>query len=625
MILMMKVLSLSLIVSLCFSCSLMKISLNSTSAPPGEQRDREEKEVEEGKKATFERVSKKLHKLIEEAKKSGKSAVDYLASDLYLKASDASLRGDSRTACFLYKHTLKLNPNDGFLKKKYAIELIRTGDLIKAEKILYQLFEKDRDKDAMSGLILGGVYSVLNRRADARKIYLEVLKYHKGNEEACIFLSKSYALEKEFKKANKVLDDCSRHHKSKAIFTYYKGRFAFDQNKKMLAVRYFQEALRKGPTFYQAVVALGVIYEEKEKYRKAVDTYERFLKVSHSNYIILSRLVQLLLSLSEFKKVVPYLEELVRIDDSDLNSKLKLGILYVEGERYDDAKKLFKDILHVHPDSDKVLHYLGAISLKTNDKEAAISYFSKVSPSDPLFNDSNLKIAIILRSLAKNNEQIKRFIEFVQEKSKQKEGLKIELLILLAEFYEGNNDYVKAISLLRPLNENKHFKEEYKYYLASLYEKDKKYEKARKIIEIILEDNPNNPHALNFLGYSLLELEGDLDKAYEYISRAIKLRPNDGFIRDSLGWYYYKKRDLKKALQQIKIAWEQTKNDMVIAKHLAIIYQELKDYEMAKKYYKEALKYCRFESERKKLFGAISHIEVLRTGGGNLRKPATGK
>ena len=69
---------------------------------------------------------------------------------------------------------------------------------------------------------------------------------------------------------------------------------------------------------------------------------------------------------------------------------------------------------------------------------------------------------------------------------------------------------------------------------------------------------------MNFLGYSLLEQNKDLDLALSYIKKAVELKPEDGFIRDSLGWYYYKTGNLELALVEIKKAWDAVKTDVVI-------------------------------------------------------------
>ena len=54
-----------------------------------------------------------------------------------------------------------------------------------------------------------------------------------------------------------------------------------------------------------------------------------------------------------------------------------------------------------------------------------------------------------------------------------------------------------------------------------------------------LEKNPDNASALNYIGYTWAEKGVKLDEAEEMISRAIELRPEDGYIVDSLGWVYY--------------------------------------------------------------------------------------
>ena len=128
----------------------------------------------------------------------------------------------------------------------------------------------------------------------------------------------------------------------------------------------------------------------------------------------------------------------------------------------------------------------------------------------------------------------------------------------------------------------------------------------------LLKDDPNNAHALNFLGYSLLERGGSKEEAYNYISKAVSLSPEDGYIRDSLGWYYYHVGEFEKALAEIEKAWSLVKNDVVIIKHLAIVNKELKKYDEAKSYYMEALKYCKLKSERDEVLKELNTLEEVR-------------
>jgi tetratricopeptide (TPR) repeat protein len=192
------------------------------------------------------------------------------------------------------------------------------------------------------------------------------------------------------------------------------------------------------------------------------------------------------------------------------------------------------------------------------------------------------------------------------------EALKIEFQMMLATYFEGLKDYSRAIASIEKVRHQGDYSEGHDYYLASLYEKVDDFRKARNIVQEILDKNPKNAHALNFLGYSMLENDEDLKKAYSLIRKAIELKPNDGYIRDSLGWYYYKTGQVDKALKELTRAFELVESDVVIAKHLAIIYRDLKKYDKAKKFFVEALKNCKLESERRDVLKELGGLQEER-------------
>ena len=44
-------------------------------------------------------------------------------------------------------------------------------------------------------------------------------------------------------------------------------------------------------------------------------------------------------------------------------------------------------------------------------------------------------------------------------------------------------------------------------------------------------------------------LEKNMDEAKELISKAVKLKPNDGYFVDSLGWAYYRMGSMKAVIE----------------------------------------------------------------------------
>ena len=569
---------------------------------------------------SVEKAENRLGQLVKEAVIAGPAAVTFLSSDLFIKANDSSIRGDNATAVLLFKYVHMLAPEDGWVKRKYAVELIRTGALEKSEKILAEIYKSEGVKDENIGLILGGVYTALDNSTEARKIYKKVMKAHPKNEEACIFLSKSYALEKEFKKAKTLLKSCEKKAKGKGIFSYFLGEMSVDIGERKQAVGHFKHALRIDKKYYQAAIAIGLLHEEKESFDKAVLVYKRYLKTDKMNHTVLSRLVQVMFANGKYEEVLPYAETLSSLDQSDLNLKVRLGILYTDRKKYEKAISVFKEILVAAPESDKILYYLGSLFQQTSKFHYAIQYFSKVASSSTLFLDSNLQIAQMLQALALEDRKTwePRLLEFAESVQKRENNIRIEVGVILSSYWEGINKLVAAVSVLEGLKKLPEFTEGHDYYLASLYEKNNEFQKARSLIESMLVKNPDNPHALNFLGYSLLEKGVEMKKAFTLIDKAVTLKPEDGFIRDSLAWYYYKVGKFAEALKESKRANELVENDVVITKHLAIIYKQMKRYELAKKYYMKALKQCKVESERTDVLSELKDLE-------NVRLPASKK
>ena len=579
-----------------------------------------QEQVEELNKKTVERVSKRLKELSVAAKASGEDKVRFLASDMYLKASAALMEGDYKTANIIFKHLIELAPNDNFVKQKYAISLIRTGEVEDSKVILEQIFIDSKRKDDKIGLVLAGVYSSLGKIKESRKVYNRLLKVHPKNEEACIFLAKSYALEKKTKKAVGLLNNCARKNRKKGIYHYYAGKIYMDKKHYKTAKSYYLKSLKQEKDFSRSVMALGFIEEKLGHDKKALRTYKRYLKKHPNDTLILSRLVQLLLSKEKFVDVIEYAERLSDYEPDNLNLRVKLAILYKDIKRYDKSIQTFKDLLVYAPDNDMILYYLGGVFQEIEDYDNSIMYFGKIPLSSGLYQDSSFQIAQMLSIMAKNEFYTEKengpdhdkFLTYIDKKIQELDGFKVDFSLVKASYYESLNDTDEAIDILDNLREHKTFNNDHRYYLASLFEKEDEFKKATDLIEKIIELDSKYADAYNFLGYSLVERNSNLDKAFEYLTKAIEISPDNGYFRDSMGWYYFKKGDFTKALKEMKLAIRHAGNDTAINKHMAIIYTELKNFKKAKEFIKKALMTASSESDRKELVDALNSLEQKR-------------
>jgi tetratricopeptide (TPR) repeat protein len=194
-----------------------------------------------------------------------------------------------------------------------------------------------------------------------------------------------------------------------------------------------------------------------------------------------------------------------------------------------------------------------------------------------------------------------RVVHILARQRKFTEGIKIirdtltlfpqngDLYLTLAAFYEEEREYTKAIETLNQALENNVNPSEVYFRLAVIYDKKKEPEESRRYISKVLELEPKNPDALNFLGYMYVSQGKDLSEAERLIQSALALKPEAGYIIDSLGWVYYKKALYDQAIIYLERAHGKMPQDATIAEHLGDAYLKKFRLRDALRLYKKAL------------------------------------
>jgi len=165
-----------------------------------------------------------------------------------------------------------------------------------------------------------------------------------------------------------------------------------------------------------------------------------------------------------------------------------------------------------------------------------------------------------------------------------------EFYLYLGSFYEELEQFDKAGSTvmkglaLDDKDARLHFR------LGVIYDKAGDKEGSIRQMKRVIALEPDNANALNYLGYTYADLGRNLDEAERLIKEALKHKPDDGYITDSLGWVYYQKGDYKKALAILEKAVELVPDDPVILEHLGDAHLKLEDKQKAVEYYRRSLK-----------------------------------
>ena len=113
------------------------------------------------------------------------------------------------------------------------------------------------------------------------------------------------------------------------------------------------------------------------------------------------------------------------------------------------------------------------------------------------------------------------------------------------------------------------------FLLGQAYERTGAYERAGSAFRRVLELEPLNGDALNYLGYMWADLGQNLDEALNLIRQAVDIEPNNGAYVDSLGWVLFRRGDLSEAQVELERAVELVPEDSTILEHLGDVYQAL--------------------------------------------------
>jgi Flp pilus assembly protein TadD len=125
----------------------------------------------------------------------------------------------------------------------------------------------------------------------------------------------------------------------------------------------------------------------------------------------------------------------------------------------------------------------------------------------------------------------------------------------------------------------------------------------------VLELNPDNGPALNFLGYTLAERGENLDEAEKLIRRALEIHPNDGFFVDSLGWVYYQRGEYPAAVRELERASKLAGSDPVISEHLADAYVKVGRMEDAIRAYRDCEARTEDATQRQRVLDKLIKLE----------------
>ncbi|MEM1314941.1 MAG: tetratricopeptide repeat protein [Pseudomonadota bacterium] len=210
---------------------------------------------------------------------------------------------------------------------------------------------------------------------------------------------------------------------------------------------------------------------------------------------------------------------------------------------------------------------IGNVLLERDNPEAAARVFGSVPRRSPLFASAEIGRADALQDLDRIDEAIAALRNVARAEADDLAAqLSLAGALRRAERWEESIDvYDEAVALIEPV-ENRHWGVFYERGIAN--ERAGRWDDAETDFFKALELRPDQPHVLNYLGYSWVEQRRNFDEAQTMIEKAVEQEPENGYIADSLGWVLYRVGKFEEAVPILERATELEPTDPIINDHL---------------------------------------------------------
>ena len=142
-----------------------------------------------------------------------------------------------------------------------------------------------------------------------------------------------------------------------------------------------------------------------------------------------------------------------------------------------------------------------------------------------------------------------------------------------AQFLKNNERFKQSIKyyskILKEISRNHELYPKVKDGRGIAYEQSGNWIKAEKDFLDSLEVKPNQAYVINYLAYSWIEKGINIEKSLKMLEEANRLKSNDGYITDSLGWALYKLKKYDKTKNILQKAVQLMPSDPIVNDHFA--------------------------------------------------------
>lgn len=288
------------------------------------------------------------------------------------------------------------------------------------------------------------------------------------------------------------------------------------------------------------------------------------------------------------KQFAPAREEFQRLlkdrpDSPDL--AFAIALISMQMGEYARAEQELQQALSKGGKEESTVHYyLAQLNEARQNDAAALGHYRQVKDGEYAYAARLREVALLDK--AGKLEEARAVLQRAVPKTDQQRA---QLILIDAQLLREGKQYESSYRVLAQGLEKFPEHPELLYQTAMAADKLKKSELFEQLIRKLMKLEPDNAHAYNALGYSLLDRNVRIAEAMRLVEKAYQLAPDDAAIIDSMGWGHYLLGNLDKSVEFLNRAFS-ANPDPEIAAHLGEVLWKRGDKDGARKVWADSAK-----------------------------------
>jgi tetratricopeptide (TPR) repeat protein len=488
------------------------------------------------------------------------------ASGSFLAAQHATRERDAGAAATFYRSALRSDPRNNELLDRTFLSVLLNGDVEEAVRLADRVLQVDKE-DRIARLVLG-VRAIKQKQYQvARQQFAQSIRGPITDLAATLLAAWTQDTAAESKAAVDSIDKLSGPDWYGIFKELHAGMILDAAGQKKEAGKRLEHAHQLDATALRVVQAYGSFLSRNGSKDEALKNFKAFDEVLPHHPLITEAISDI-----NAGKKLPILVDSPQAGAAEVLYGLGAALGRRGGE---DLGLIYLQLsLYLVPSHQLALLSLADLYEGLKKPELAIKTYERMPPNSPLQRSALIQRAIDLDGIDRSDEA-----KADLEKLIAAAPADIEAITALGnlergrkQFAECGDVYSKALATM-PVPDKSAWT--LFYFRGICYERSKQWPKAEADLKKALELFPDQPHVLNYLGYSWIDKGMNLDEGMRMITRAVEQRADDGYIVDSLGWAYYRIGKYDEAVKELDRAVELKPEDPTINDHLGDAYWKI--------------------------------------------------